>query len=71
MYICVCQGVTDSQIRAEIDAGATSMRDLRRRLGVASQCGTCGKCARHLLKEALRQRAHVDDTLLSNAPAPA
>lgn len=71
MYVCVCQGVTDSQIRAEVNAGATSMRDLRNRLGVASQCGACGKCARHLLKEELRQQAGLDETLLTISPAPA
>lgn len=52
MYVCICKGVTDKQIRREIDNGATSMRDLSQKLGVATCCGVCGMCARSMLKEA-------------------
>jgi len=51
MYICICNQVTDKQIKAAIDKGARSMRDLRSKLGVASQCGQCGQCAKAILKE--------------------
>jgi bacterioferritin-associated ferredoxin len=54
MYVCVCNAVTDRQIRQAIDAGARSMRDLRQQLGVCSDCGKCGPCARELLTEAKR-----------------
>lgn len=57
MYVCICRSVTDSHIRREVEAGACSMRDLNQRLGVASQCGRCGKCAKGVLQEALSQRA--------------
>ncbi len=52
MYVCVCQAVTDRQIRAAVEQGARSMRDLRRELGVCSNCGKCGPCARDILAEA-------------------
>jgi bacterioferritin-associated ferredoxin len=51
MYICLCKGVTDSQIRQAVCQGACSMRELRQRLGVASQCGKCGHCAQSLLRQ--------------------
>ncbi len=57
MYVCVCRGVTDSHIRREVEAGARTMGELNRRLGVASQCGKCGKCARSVLKEALAEES--------------
>ena len=51
MYICICEGVTEKQIQTAIAEGASSVRDLRKELGVAGQCGQCGKCAKKLLKE--------------------
>ncbi|MBI1394829.1 MAG: hypothetical protein GC151_02525 [Betaproteobacteria bacterium] len=51
MYVCVCQGVTDRQIREAIQDGASSMRKLRQELGVASCCGRCAPHAKELLDE--------------------
>lgn len=51
MYICICEQVTDTQIKNAIKEGATSVRDLKKELGIASQCGQCGQCAKALLKE--------------------
>lgn len=54
MYVCLCQGVTDGQIRKAASAGAANcMRELQAHLGVASQCGKCAKCAHKILKETL------------------
>ena len=51
MYVCICHAVTDRQIRACIDDGATSMRELRAELKVGTQCGKCACDVRALLKE--------------------
>ena len=51
MYICLCHNVTDNDIRNCVEDGARSMRDLRRELGVASQCGKCACSAREILEE--------------------
>ena len=51
MYICICRAVTDRDIRAALDKGACTMRELRQRLGVCSDCGKCGPHARKLLIE--------------------
>lgn len=58
MYVCICEQVTDSQIKQAIDNGAETMRDLRSELGVASQCGQCGRCAKSLLKEHAPKRSY-------------
>lgn len=52
MYVCVCKAVTDRQIREAAASGARTLRDLRRDLGVTSECGRCASCARDCLKEA-------------------
>lgn len=51
MYVCLCKGITDTQIRDAITDGACSMRDLRDRLDVASQCGKCGRECKSLISE--------------------
>ena len=53
MYVCICKGITDTQIRAAIEDGASSLRDVRNSLGVASQCGKCGSLTREILRESV------------------
>ena len=56
MYVCVCNAVTDCQIRDAYCEGACSMRELRKRLGVAGCCGRCAQCARDVLNECHQQK---------------
>lgn len=51
MYVCICRQITDNQIRDICRDGASSLTDLRAKLGVASECGKCGKLAQSLVKE--------------------
>ena len=53
MYVCLCNGITDTQIRAAVEGGASSLRQLRAGLGVASQCGQCQCLAGEIISEAL------------------
>lgn len=51
MYICICQGVSDEEIKEAILNGhATSLNCLKQKLGVASQCGKCAPDALSLLE---------------------
>jgi bacterioferritin-associated ferredoxin len=54
MYVCVCQAVTERQVREAAENGIRSMRGLREQLGVASECGRCAQCAHGILKECQR-----------------
>ena len=54
MYVCICNGVTDREIREAVSRGARTLKDLRRELGVASDCGKCASCANEVLCEARR-----------------
>ncbi len=55
MYICICHGVTDTQIESAIDSGATCMKSLSSELKVGSQCGKCRKCTKRVLNSKLIQ----------------
>lgn len=63
MYVCLCKGVTDSQIRATIQDGATSLGEVRRALGVATQCGKCRFMTRDIVLESLSKLAGEDAEL--------
>ncbi|WP_111493744.1 MULTISPECIES: bacterioferritin-associated ferredoxin [Marinobacter] len=51
MYVCLCYGVTDRQIREAAEDGCRSMRQLGKDLGVGRQCGRCATMAREILRE--------------------
>jgi len=52
MYVCVCKGVREGDIRSLASAEAgLRMRDLRERLGVCSECGKCGRRALGMLRD--------------------
>ncbi|MGH8679217.1 MAG: bacterioferritin-associated ferredoxin [Burkholderiales bacterium] len=65
MYVCLCNGITEGQIRDAVSAGgARSLPELRSNLGVASCCGRCADCAQQVLHETLtagarREQLHV------------
>ena len=49
MYICLCNAITDRQIKETVAAGATSLPDLQSQLGVATCCGCCAELASSFL----------------------
>ena len=51
MYVCICRQITDKQIRDYFADGNVSMADVRADLGLASDCGRCGKYARQIVAE--------------------
>lgn len=59
MYVCICQEVTDRQIRRAVEEGASTMRHLRRDLGVAACCGRCAPHAKAVLDEARQESRAV------------
>jgi bacterioferritin-associated ferredoxin len=52
MYVCLCKGITDSNIRDAVAGGLTNYRELRLALGLSSQCGRCAVHAREVFREA-------------------
>ena len=51
MYVCICNAVTEEQVRRAIAGGARSLDDLREALGLGDQCGKCLEYVRPYLCE--------------------
>jgi bacterioferritin-associated ferredoxin len=56
MIVCVCNNISDREIRQAVDLGLSSMDELRRDLGVATCCGKCETYAEEVLN------THVERT---------
>jgi bacterioferritin-associated ferredoxin len=41
VYVCHCRAVTDRDVRAAIEAGARSPRELARDCGAGAECRAC------------------------------
>jgi len=52
MYVCICNAVTDRQIRAAVEAGASGLGEVSLQLGVAAGCGCCREMALQVIHEA-------------------
>lgn len=63
MIVCVCNNISDREIRQAVDLGLSSMDELQRDLGVATCCGQCADCALQVLD------AHLADSASFNAVA--
>lgn len=67
MYVCICKGITDSQITDAVADGATNLRQVRKALGVASQCGKCGVLAQEIIDETLQMHTASGNPLFYTA----
>ena len=65
MYICLCNAITEREIRSCVEEGACSMRDLESCLGVGVTCGKCKPAAREILNDS----RSPSRTILSTTPA--
>lgn len=71
MYVCLCKGITDTQIIEAVAGGATNLRRVRKALGVASQCGKCHLMAQEIIDQALPAHGMHASTLFYSAAQPA
>lgn len=53
MYICICNAITERQVRESAKRGARSVEELAGELGVGAGCGRCLECAAVIIKEVL------------------
>jgi bacterioferritin-associated ferredoxin len=52
VYVCICNGVTDHQIREAAEQGVASVAELTMRTGCGATCGSCLDMAAELLDKA-------------------
>ena len=57
VYVCICNAITDHEVRGAVALGARSLADLKSTLGVATQCGRCADGAHGLVREACAKLA--------------
>ena len=57
MYVCLCNGVTDHEIREVAAAGCRTLPELTMRTGCGATCGSCLDMAQQLLDEFQAARA--------------
>ena len=51
MYICVCNAVTESEIRKAVSEGASNFNELSFATGCGTQCGSCVPLAREVMDD--------------------
>jgi len=51
MYVCLCNGITERDIRQAAAGGCRSMAELTMRTGCGAGCGSCIETATLLLDE--------------------
>lgn len=56
MYICICNEVSEDEIKRAISKGIRNMQELCKELGIAKGCGRCAKCAESILTNALETK---------------
>ena len=42
MYVCICNGINDRQVKAAVKAGAKKWSDVHEYHGCKPECGGCG-----------------------------
>ena len=57
MYVCICNAITDKEIRAAAATGISDLWGLQKKLGVAAGCGSCKEHAMEVLTETQRASA--------------
>jgi bacterioferritin-associated ferredoxin len=51
MYVCLCNGLTDRDLRTHTAGDGCSVAMVYRSLGVKPQCGTCVPFVRDMLRQ--------------------
>lgn len=69
MYVCICNAITDRDIRRAAANGADNLYELRDRLGVASCCGSCADHAVEILNESRHRQTQAIPALYVPSPA--
>lgn len=62
MFVCICKGITDRQIKTLVtEQGIGSMRELKQHMPLGSQCGTCVKVAQSIIDTTI-----IDESLFQD-----
>lgn len=51
MYVCICNAVTDKEIRQAVCEGSKCLKSLQKKLPVGTQCGSCCCLAKEIIAQ--------------------
>ncbi len=51
MYVCLCNAVSDTDIKDAIDRGAADLGDIQTMLGAGTGCGGCREFTQELIEQ--------------------
>lgn len=68
MFVCVCNAITEAQVRESVAAGADSLEALQLETGLGSCCGTCTDAASSYLPGACAQASPACASVHRAAP---
>ena len=57
MYVCICTGVTEQQVRDAAEAGCRTVGEMTMRTGAGANCGSCLPLVDELLQDVQARRA--------------
>ena len=61
MIVCLCHGVNDHKIRRVVEDGAKTVREVGRRCGAGTDCGSC----RRQIKDVIESVEATQDALVA------
>lgn len=67
MYICLCEPVTDRQIRQAVEDGCRTLRQVKDRLGCCNDCARCARAAKEVVDHTLAGLTTTCCTAMSSA----
>ncbi|MGD9842393.1 MAG: (2Fe-2S)-binding protein [Steroidobacteraceae bacterium] len=57
MYVCICHGITDGQIRETLSRGATTLGEVQLQVPIGGCCGRCLPTAQEVIDTHHAQQA--------------
>lgn len=63
MYVCICNGITDKQVREAAKSGVRNLWGLQMELGVASNCGSCKEVAMEIIRDSIAEPRRTDPVI--------
>ena len=61
MYVCICNAVTEADIKQAVEDGANCLQHLKSKLNVATGCGSCACEAKSCMTKVLEDQVSVLD----------
>ncbi|GAA2451713.1 (2Fe-2S)-binding protein [Actinomadura vinacea] len=69
MYVCICNAVTEDDVRGCLDGGASSPKDVKDACGMRPGCGSCTKRLYALISE-YRTASDLVDAITGGPASP-